>query len=339
MEHVSSSVTLVETKKRSLVPEKWEDQVRVIGISECKEAALSLAQAFATDELAQYLLDAEEDGDESKWRLHVDIFNYIVAAHCYKGVVTTIGPDYEAVALWMPPGKDSDDWLTILRSGMWRLYYQLSAEGRRRYYNELLPVLHQTKHEVMGDRDDDCYYLVYLGTKPSGQRRGYARKLIDHMAAKADAEGRAMYLESSSLKNNGYYKKFGFEIKRDLYLGADVAAAAAASASSAVTTTTITTTTSNSSDDNNSDSGSAAHAPVLLTIMRLLLAPAPAGRVVKSDYTTIGDRERERGEEEERKMEWTIDNPAAAAMLADDGDIDMTADSFLGFGLAAAMLA
>ncbi|KAI0447590.1 hypothetical protein F4803DRAFT_269806 [Xylaria telfairii] len=268
MEHVSSNATLVETKKRSLVPEKWEDQVRVIGISECKEAALSLAQAFATDELAQYILDAEEGGDESKWRLHVDIFNYIVAAHCYKGVVTTIGPDYEAVALWMPPGKDSDDWLTILRSGMWRLYYQLSAEGRRRYYNELLPVLHQTKDEVMGDRDDNYYYLVYLGTKPSGQRRGYARKLIDHMAAKADAEGRAMYLESSSLKNNGYYKKFGFEIKRDVYLGAEVAAAAAAAASSAaVTTTTITTTTSNSSDDNNSDSGSAAHAPVLLTIM------------------------------------------------------------------------
>ncbi|KAJ8112437.1 hypothetical protein ONZ43_g5398 [Nemania bipapillata] len=217
MEHVSNSATLVATRKRSLVPEKWEDQVRAIGISEYKEAALSLAQAFATDELAQYLLDAEDvtEGDETKWRLHVDIFNYIVASHCYKGIVTTIGPDYEAVALWMPPGKDSDDWLTILRSGMWRLYYQLSAEGRRRYYSELLPVLHQTKHEVMGDRDDDCYYLVYLGTKPSGQRRGYGRKLIDHMAAKADAEGRAMYLESSSVKNNGYYKKFGFEVKRD----------------------------------------------------------------------------------------------------------------------------
>ncbi|KAI3318333.1 hypothetical protein HD806DRAFT_318687 [Xylariaceae sp. AK1471] len=225
MEHVSnSSVTLVETKKRSLVPEKWEDQVRAIGISEFKEAGLSLAQAFATDELAQYLLDAEDvkGGEETKWRLHVDIFNYIVAAHCYKGVVTTIGPDYEAVALWMPPGKDADDWLTILRSGMWRLYYQLSAEGRRRYYNELLPVLHHTKQEVMGDRDDDCYYLVYLGTKPSGQRRGYGRKLIEHMAAKADAEGRPMYLESSSEKNSGYYKKFGFEIKRDIYLGGGI---------------------------------------------------------------------------------------------------------------------
>ncbi|KAI2628363.1 hypothetical protein GGS21DRAFT_545619 [Xylaria nigripes] len=228
MAHSRSTAIVVDSKskRRSLVPEKWEDQVRAIGISECKGAALSLAQAFATDELAQYLLEAEdvEGGGETKWKLHVDLFSYIVAAHCYKGIVTTIGPDYEAVALWMPPGKDSDDWLTILRSGMWRLYYQLSAEGRRRYYNELLPVLHQTKQQVMGDKDDNCYYLVYLGTKPSGQRRGYAKKLIEHMAAKADAEGCAMYLEASSEKNAGYYKKFGFGIKRDIYLGADIAA-------------------------------------------------------------------------------------------------------------------
>ncbi|KAI1142363.1 hypothetical protein F5Y05DRAFT_223627 [Hypoxylon sp. FL0543] len=224
MEHVSNSVSLVELKQRSLIPQKWEGQVRAIGISEYKEAALSLAQAFATDELAQYLLDSDDMvgcDDETKWRLHVDIFNYIVAAHCYRGIVTTIGPDYEGVALWMPPGKEMDDWLTIIRSGMWRLYYQLSAEGRKRYYKELLPVLHNAKVETMGDRDSECYYLVYLGTKPSGQRRGYARKLIEHMAAKADAEGRPMYLESSTEKNNAYYKKFGFEAKKDVYVGAD----------------------------------------------------------------------------------------------------------------------
>lgn len=84
----------------------------------------------------------------------------------------------------MPPGKEMDDLLTIMRSGMWRLYYQLSADGRKRYYNELLPVLHKAKVETMGDRDSECYYLVYLGTKPSGQRRGYGRKLIEQMAAK-----------------------------------------------------------------------------------------------------------------------------------------------------------
>ncbi|KAK8080683.1 hypothetical protein PG997_008501 [Apiospora hydei] len=211
-------------RHRSLVPEKWGDQVRAIGIAEYKEAALSLAQAFASDDLARYLVDAEGggDGDETlKWRLHVDIMNYIVAAHCYSGAVTTIGADYDGVALWVPPGQTMDDWWTTLRSGMWRLYWQLSPEGRRRYYGELLPLLHDTKRDIMGDRDDDCYYLVYLGTKPSGRGRGYAAKLIEDMAVKADAENRAMYLESSSLKNNAYYAKFGFEVKKDIYMGMD----------------------------------------------------------------------------------------------------------------------
>ena len=41
-----------------------------------------------------------------------------------------------------------------------------------------------TKAEVMGDRDDSCYYLVYVGTKPNSQRRGYAAKLIDDVIDK-----------------------------------------------------------------------------------------------------------------------------------------------------------
>lgn len=100
--------TVVPAQQRSLVPEKWGEQVRAIGIAEYKEAALSLAQAFASDDLARYLVDAEGgggggdgDGDDTlKWRLHIDIMNYIVAAHCYSGVVTTIGADYDGVALW-----------------------------------------------------------------------------------------------------------------------------------------------------------------------------------------------------------------------------------------------
>lgn len=74
-----------------------------------------------------------------------------------------------------------DDLWTILRSGMWRLWYKLSSEGKARFYDEFLPLLHDTKHSVMGDRDDDSYYLVYLGSKPSARGKGYARKLIEHM--------------------------------------------------------------------------------------------------------------------------------------------------------------
>ena len=45
----------------------------------------------------------------------------------------------------MPPGKNMDDWFTIARSGMWRLWFKLTAEGKKRYFGEFMEVLHQTK--------------------------------------------------------------------------------------------------------------------------------------------------------------------------------------------------
>lgn len=227
METVNSSntVTLVEIK-HSLIPKKWGETVRIVDMSECQQVAISLAHAFAADDLACYLLNSDDMAGlspEEKWKLHVDIFQYIVAAHCLNGETHVIGPDHEGVALWsvfplrpgkspcpalpylsiplpliwnldiiinsndlsrMPPGKNIDDWYTVLRSGMWRLYFQLSSEGRQRYYNELLPLLHDTKVEVLGERDENAYYLVYLGTKPHARGRGYARKLLQTMIAR-----------------------------------------------------------------------------------------------------------------------------------------------------------
>ncbi|KAH8593418.1 hypothetical protein B0O99DRAFT_596289 [Bisporella sp. PMI_857] len=207
----TSSISTLE-KKRSLTPETAHE-VRTIGIADYEAAALCLAEAFAVDEIARYFVDTEDMSsysDAYKWKLHLDIMRYITAAHCYKGIVTTVGPDFDAVALWMPPGKNMDDWLTIFRSGLWRLYFQLSREGRARFYSEFVPLLHDTKAEVMGPRDDDSYYLVYIGTKPGSQGKGYARKLIEHMTAKADQEGRATYLESSTHGNVAYYQRYGF---------------------------------------------------------------------------------------------------------------------------------
>ncbi|KAK6705786.1 hypothetical protein SNK05_009665 [Fusarium graminearum] len=216
---INGSSAIAKWRRRSLIPSSWETSVRLVNVNESAAAGSSLAQAFATDAMSQYLLDGDDMADysdEQKWKLHVDYMTYMVAAHCYKGIVTTIGSDYEAVALWLAPGQQMDDWWTSIRSGMWKLNYQLSAEGRRRYYDEMLPVLDQTKVEVMGQRDKDSYYLVYIGTKPNAQGRGYAGKLIRDMVAKADAEKRPMYLESSAERNNGYYAKFGFEVKREV---------------------------------------------------------------------------------------------------------------------------
>ncbi len=93
----------------------------MVGMSECREAALTLAHAFAADDYARYLLD-DAGGDthgggggggggggrdlaaeEDRWRLHVDILMYTVASHCMSGLVTAVGPECDSVALWYVP--------------------------------------------------------------------------------------------------------------------------------------------------------------------------------------------------------------------------------------------
>ena len=159
-------------------------EVRVLKPSEYKEAAATLAEAFRDDHVIRYPIDTpdrEHWSEQQRFNLHRQAFEYITYAHCLKGLVLSIGEDHGCVALWMPPGKNMDDWLTILRSGMWRLSYQLSAEGRKRFFEEFLPLLGKTKAEALGDRDDDSWYLVYIGTKKGSRGKGYARKLIDHV--------------------------------------------------------------------------------------------------------------------------------------------------------------
>jgi len=112
-----------------------------------------------------------------------------------------------------------DDLWTMFRSGMWRLNYQLSAEGKTRFFSEFLPLLNETKLQVLGrEKDADSYYLVYLGARESARGKGLARKAIEYISRKADAESRLCYLESSHYVNRIIYGKLGFEFKKCIYL-------------------------------------------------------------------------------------------------------------------------
>lgn len=99
---VPTSFRIVQQKPKYGV-NSANDSVRVISIEEYKEAALCLAEAFAEDDVARYFIDVpdrEHWSEEDRWSLHVGILEYVTYAHCLKGLVTTVGPNYGTVALW-----------------------------------------------------------------------------------------------------------------------------------------------------------------------------------------------------------------------------------------------
>lgn len=105
MEKLGSAITIESVPSMTQVPNPVavdSDQVRVLKTDEYKEAAQCLAEAFEHDGVAIYFIETGDSNltAEQKWDLHVRILEYIVYAHCLKGLVTTVGPNYDCVALW-----------------------------------------------------------------------------------------------------------------------------------------------------------------------------------------------------------------------------------------------
>ena len=79
------------------------EEIRKLDVSEYKPAALSLAEAFAEDDVVLYPIktgDRPKWTPDDEWKLHLYVMECIVYAHCLKGAVYAIGPDYDCVALW-----------------------------------------------------------------------------------------------------------------------------------------------------------------------------------------------------------------------------------------------
>jgi ribosomal protein S18 acetylase RimI-like enzyme len=66
--------------------------------------------------------------------------------------------------------------------------------------------------------DPPHWYLGALGTHPDWQGRGIGTAQLIPVLARADAEQRDAYRESSKDRNVSYYRRFGFEVVDELTL-------------------------------------------------------------------------------------------------------------------------
>lgn len=61
------------------------------------------------------------------------------------------------------------------------------------------------------------WYLLLLAVDPSAQRGGIGGALQEQVYAQADQEGLVSYLETQKEANLAYYRRFGFEVDRELH--------------------------------------------------------------------------------------------------------------------------
>lgn len=100
----SESLSMTNTASSGLDSVSKDRAVRTVKLSEYREAAQCLAEAFRDDDVANYFVrtgERKKRSDQQYWKLHVYILECLVRAHIMKGLVTTIGPGYDCVALWL----------------------------------------------------------------------------------------------------------------------------------------------------------------------------------------------------------------------------------------------
>lgn len=63
------------------------------------------------------------------------------------------------------------------------------------------------------------YYLWFIGVDPSAQNNGIGSGLLREIIEESQTIGRPIYLETSTVKNIPWYKKFDFAIYNEINLG------------------------------------------------------------------------------------------------------------------------
>ena len=170
-----------------------------------KGAAQAAADGFFDNEIWVWLLR----GDWQRRRLLPRHYRAMIRrVYMPRGAAWTT-PDALGAALWFPPG-------TLEMTARERLAEQLSLvpEGvscfRRAMRWEGLMVEHHPA--------EPHWYLQTLSVSPEAQRGGVGTALIRPGLDRADAEGMPCFLETQRESNIPYYRRFGFELTREVSL-------------------------------------------------------------------------------------------------------------------------
>jgi len=130
---------------------------------------------------------------------------------CHMFGAIYLSGDRNACALTLHP----DQKRTTLKSVLLDAKMAFGCVGLTRVYR----VLNRETKIKKAYPEQPLLYLWFIGVKRAKQNRGIGGALLDEVIKESNAIQRPIYLETSMLENVSFYKKFGFEIYKELDFG------------------------------------------------------------------------------------------------------------------------
>lgn len=167
-----------------------------------RAAALTLAEAFATDPLLEIL--APDPARRAK--LGPPMMTVLLAYGLRYGHVWA-NDDASAVAIWLAPESGPMTMPRMLRVGMWRAPFILGLDGMGRM-SKAMSATEGFHKQVEGPH----WYLMTVGTRTARQGQGLGSMLVEMGTSRADEASVPCYLETGTDSNIAFYRKRGFEV-------------------------------------------------------------------------------------------------------------------------------
>lgn len=181
-----------------------EHRVRRAQSTETQAVCNILASAFAQDPVMQWMNQHPQ--------IYASLFRAeAVPLYMKKGQVY-INAAHTGAAMWVPPGVSHEAPLhwTLLPM-LWNLFRTGGVQSLRR--GTALEKIFK-HHHIQGPH----YYLHTLGAMQGNQGKGIGSALLREGLAVCDLHHAQAYLESSNIKNNALYERFGFRVTGEVVL-------------------------------------------------------------------------------------------------------------------------
>jgi GNAT superfamily N-acetyltransferase len=164
-----------------------------------------LTKSFDTNQSVNYI--AKQDGKRLKRIRALMDYSFEV---CYMFGDVFLSDDRKACALILYPDKKK----TTLKSILLDIKLIFSCIGVENIKKALV---RESKIKQLQPKTT-MYYLWFIGVDPEHQNEGIGSILLHEIINDSKNKQRPIYLETSTLKNLPWYKKYGFQIYNELEL-------------------------------------------------------------------------------------------------------------------------